>query len=69
MASSQNPLDECECGDYRSQHKDGTGKCCMPDDNTHGHRPCFSFRLAFPQSGPLSREGIRAALRNHEEGQ
>lgn len=51
-------LDECECGDYRRDHNDGTGRCRMPDDLTHGNRPCFSFRLAFPASGPRSRAAL-----------
>jgi hypothetical protein len=38
-------FDTCTCGDYRRDHKDGTGRCCMPDDLTHGFEPCLSFRL------------------------
>jgi hypothetical protein len=34
----------CECGDYRLQHQDGTGRCQMPDDMTHGFKPCNEFR-------------------------
>lgn len=38
-----NPTDECECGDYRRSHYDGTGRCelaelCRPT-------PCLRFRL------------------------
>lgn len=39
------PKDECECGDYRYQHKNGSGKCEMPDDLTHAYRPCLQFIL------------------------
>ena len=37
-------FDECECGDYRHQHEDGTGACNI----SWGHRHvgiCKSFRL------------------------
>ena len=56
------PEDECECGDYRRHHENGLGRCCMPDDLTHGNVPCFSFRLAFRHAGPSSREAIREGL-------
>jgi len=40
-----NDLDECACGDYRRDHVNGTGRCKMPDDLTHGFQPCLRFRL------------------------
>jgi len=58
---SAHPLDECTCGDYRKDHADGEGRCCMPDDLTHGKKPCFRFELAFPHEGPNSRAGRLAA--------
>lgn len=41
-------LDACICGDYRQDHKDGTGPCIhnKPRDLTHGFDDCQSFRLA-----------------------
>lgn len=41
--SFQRPFDVCECGDYRHQHVDGSGRCklgslCTPT-------PCQKFRL------------------------
>ena len=39
-------FDVCECGDYRHQHENGTGKCRMRDDACHGFKPCLSFRLS-----------------------
>lgn len=39
-------FDMCACGDYRRDHKDGTGRCRMPDDLTHGFKPCLEFRLS-----------------------
>lgn len=43
------PLDYCECGDYRRDHKDGTGLCCFNGpsfDLNHGGKDCHQFRLA-----------------------
>ena len=40
------PLDECDCGDYRRDHIDGTGRCTMPDNLSHGFKPCLKFRLS-----------------------
>ena len=39
-------FDQCECGDYRHQHRDGTGACTLPNDLSHGFKPCSCFRLA-----------------------
>lgn len=39
-------FDGCECGDYRKDHKNGVGRCCMPDDLLHGFKPCLKFRFA-----------------------
>ena len=39
--------DVCECGDYRYQHENGTGKCRMPDDMSHGFKPCLAFKRVF----------------------
>lgn len=63
---SEHPKDECECGDYREVHAGGTGRCCMPDDLTHGNTPCLSFRLAFPHEGPGSRAAIEQDRKNRE---
>jgi len=44
-----NPLDYCECGDWRKNHKNGTGACCFNGpafDLNHGGRDCHTFRLA-----------------------
>jgi hypothetical protein len=43
------PLDECECGDYRRNHKDGTGPCTFNRagfDMLHAFEDCLSFTLA-----------------------
>lgn len=45
-----NDADECECGDYRSQHEDGVGKClaCRGGGRDWGdaqHGPCQKFVL------------------------
>lgn len=40
------PLDECDCGDYRRDHANGTGRCKMPDGLCHGFKPCFKFILS-----------------------
>jgi hypothetical protein len=38
-----------ECGDYRIQHKDGTGVCAL--NWAHGgEEPCFKFRLSRAES-------------------
>jgi len=37
-------FDECECGDYRLSHDNGRGKCSLPNDATHGWKPCKKFR-------------------------
>lgn len=39
-------FDSCECGDYRHQHDRGLGRCQMPNDGTHGFKPCLAFRLS-----------------------
>lgn len=42
------PLDECACGDYRRDHKDGTGACTFNRnrfDECHAFEHCYSFRL------------------------
>lgn len=40
-------FDECKCGDYRRDHKDGVGACLhnKPRDLTHGYKDCHEFRL------------------------
>jgi hypothetical protein len=45
------PNDVCKCGDYRHQHKNGIGRCIMPDDLTHGFKPCVKFELSEPATG------------------
>lgn len=47
---TDNFLDECECGDLRQDHKDGTGECRFnsTDRNgglTHGFKACRRFKL------------------------
>jgi hypothetical protein len=44
--------DICECGDYRHQHHEGTGRCQMPNDLTHNFQPCLGFRLSAPAPEP-----------------
>ncbi len=39
------PYDVCECGDYRRDHVNGTGRCRMPNDLNHGFRSCERFVL------------------------
>lgn len=49
LASDEQPITSpeiCVCGDYRSDHVDGTGRCRMPNDMTHGFEPCREFRSA-----------------------
>lgn len=46
--SAGHPKDVCYCGDYRDQHKDGTGPCVFNgrgSDACHGNEDCMSFRL------------------------
>lgn len=45
--TSGHELDICECGDYRRDHVDGSGRCKMPDDLTHGFEPCLEFKLGY----------------------
>lgn len=47
---SVSALDVCECGDYRRDHIDGTGRCTMADDACHGFKPCFEFRLHYRET-------------------
>ncbi len=41
-------FDTCACGDYRKDHKGGTGACIhnKPGDLTHGFEDCNEFRLS-----------------------
>lgn len=41
-------FDTCLCGDYRRDHKGGSGPCLhnKPRDLTHGYRDCDTFRLS-----------------------
>ena len=47
---NDNDLDVCECGDYRKDHKGGTGVCIFSDgtvgDGHHGAGRCDQFRLS-----------------------
>lgn len=45
-------FDECECGDYRHQHKDGTGACALnwSKGGPHGPDNCLAFRLVSGRS-------------------
>jgi len=47
---AMDPLDECECGDYRRDHVDGTGRCRMPDDLCHGFTRCLKFRAILQET-------------------
>ena len=38
-------FDHCHCGDYRKDHTLPGGGCALPNDLTHGFRPCFGFTL------------------------
>lgn len=50
---SDSPLDTCDCGDYRRDHKGGTGACAFNrerpryegDDGHMGAGACHQFRL------------------------
>ncbi|RJO66952.1 MAG: hypothetical protein C4523_10695 [Myxococcales bacterium] len=49
--------DVCECGDYRFQHRRGTGACIFNKDDPvapglgHvGAHDCYEFRLAIPHT-------------------
>lgn len=46
MPVSDNPKEVCVCGDFREQHKNGTGACMLnkPFDVCHGMKDCLSFR-------------------------
>jgi len=49
LALAGNPRDECECGDWREDHKSGTGACRYNGrgfDMCHGGMDCMKFRLA-----------------------
>lgn len=39
-------LDVCECGDYRSQHDNGSGPCRLCVGKRQGWPRCQRFRLA-----------------------
>lgn len=43
MTAQEHPLDVCECGDYRHQHKNGKGRCLLGDLCTP--TPCQKFRF------------------------
>lgn len=51
-------FDECECGDYYSDHDSKTGMCRMPDNRSHGFRLCYKFKLSH------FARGIPAAFRS-----
>ena len=41
--------DECYCGDYRIQHREGSGPCQICSWNhPPGMEPCHKFRLSRP---------------------
>lgn len=43
------PLDQCECGDYRRDHKNHRDACNICSwSNPQAIGPCHSFRLAKP---------------------
>lgn len=42
----RHPLDVCVCGDYRRDHKNGTGPCTFGLDLSHGFTACNEFRLS-----------------------
>lgn len=42
------PLDVCECGDYRYQHIENTGPSKLNWSNYRGVDDCVRFRLAKP---------------------
>lgn len=41
-------FDLCHCGDYRKDHKDGTGACVFnhTPGNVHGSAKCMQFRIS-----------------------
>lgn len=55
---ADHPLDECRCGDYRRDHKDGVGPCNFNDggrDLCHGMKDCRAFSLAARYAGEACR--------------
>ena len=57
------PKDICYCGDYREDHKGGTGACKYNDHANngglgHGFKKCMEFRTATPPNS----DAILAAL-------
>ena len=48
-AQFTHPLDQCECGDFRRDHKDGTGACIFSSgskgDGHSGAGECVQFKL------------------------
>ena len=53
-SAKDDPLDVCECGDFRLDHKGGKGACIFnhPADLTHGYKDCLNFRLALRAQFP-----------------
>lgn len=72
MRPIDHKLDQCACGDYRRDHKNGTGACCFnpsfaryPSDDGHsGAGACQRFRLSTRYAGVA--DGEQAAA-GHKE--
>lgn len=50
--------DVCECGDYRRQHEDLTGRCLLPNNLAHGFKPCRAFRLSKEHHEFVAKESV-----------
>ncbi len=65
------PMDLCECGDYRSDHEAGQGRCLKE----HSHLPCGRFELAGAHPGgpeeadAATRGRVEAEVARHEMAQ
>ena len=58
--AADHPDDCCACGDYRKQHKDGTGRCLLGDLCTP--YPCRRFRLHYRAADdPMRRRALAPA--------
>lgn len=61
-------LDVCECGDYRSQHRDGGGPCKFnaPENTGHSHGDnCMSFQLDVAVTAATRRDAALKAIADH----
>lgn len=65
-------FDECECGDFRLDHVNLTGRCTLPDTLVHGFKPCKRFRYFRPSTWSEIEHQLRvrhATLAIHGKGE